>query len=185
MEAPMRRSAQRRGTSRLSKAWRVVVVTVLLGAALSVGSTTVSPPPAGAAHEACRTSAIDVTLNNKSGSQLSFYSEKHGLTNEWCSRPGLPVAPRSRTNFEVGDNIFATTVNVQYVAPNLDSISLQASSGYADIESPQARCLVIPNGNTPAQYQCSAKVRVEVLDRGALFGLGTRVTFVDWEVTGP
>jgi hypothetical protein len=181
----MPRSAQRRVTSRLSKTCRAVVATLLLGAGLSVGATTVSPPPAGAAHEACRTTAIDVTLNNKSGSQLSFYSEKHGLTNAYCSRPGLPVGPRSTTNFEVGDNIFATTVNVAYVAPNLDLISLQASSGYADIESPEARCVVVPNGNTPAQYQCSAKVRVQSLDRGALFGLNTRVTFVDWEVTGP
>jgi hypothetical protein len=52
-------------------------------------------------------------------------------------------------------------------------------------QSPEARCVVVPNGNAPAQYQCSAKVRVQSLDRGALFGLGTRVTFVDWEVTGP
>jgi hypothetical protein len=157
----------------------------LLGAGVWLGAITVASTPAGAAHELCRVSAVDVTLHNKTASSLLLSSTKLGATNGWCQLPGNPAGPHSVTHFEMGDNLFKADVNVAYVAPNKDTLALQASSGYDDIESPEARCHVVPNGHSPSPYRCSAKVRVEVLDRGAAFGLGTRVALVDWEITGP
>jgi hypothetical protein len=190
MKAPM---------GRLSKTCRAVVAASLLGAGIcfgvltvswlgagiSLGAITVSSPPVGAAHELCRVSAVDVTLRNNSGSSLPLSSTRYGTTNGWCKLPGNPAGPHSVTQFEAGDNLFKTEVNVAYVAPNSDTLALQASSGWGDFESPEARCRVIPNGRTPSPYRCSAKVHVETLNRGALFGLGTRVALVDWEIHGP
>ena len=177
-------------TGRLSKACRAVVAASLLGGGIWLGAITVSSPPAGAptaaaGHDLCLVSAVDVTFRNQTGSSLPLSSTRHGTTNGWCKLPGNPAGPRSVTQFEVGDNLFKTEVNVAYVAPNNDTIALQASSGYSDIESPEARCHVVPNGRAPSPYRCSAKVHVEVLSRGAAFGLGTRVALVDWEVNGP
>jgi hypothetical protein len=154
----------------------------LLGVAIWLSAITVTSPPAGAAHDLCRVSAVEVTFHNKTGISLPLSSTRLGTTNGWCELPGNPVGPHSVTRFEAGDNLFKTDINVAYVAPNNDTIALQASSGYDDVESAEARCLVIPNGHAPAAYRCSAKVRVEVLSRGAPFGLGTRVALVDWEV---
>jgi hypothetical protein len=193
----MRPYTRRRSTStmkapigRLSKACRTGVAVSLLGAALWLGAITVSSPPAGAptaaaGHDLCLVSAVDVTLRNNSGSSLPLSSTRYGSTNGWCKLPGNPAGPRSVTQFEAGDNLFKTEVNVAYVAPNNDTLSLQASSGWGDFESPEARCHVIPNGRTPSPYRCSAKVHVETLNRGALFGLGTRVALVEWEIHGP
>jgi hypothetical protein len=174
----------RRSTS-VSKAFRTVVATSLLSAAIYAGVITVAPAPAGAAHELCRVTSVDVTLHNKTGSSLPVSSTKLGATIGWCKLPGNPAGPHSVTNYEAGDNFFKTEVNVAYVAPNNDTLALQASSGWDDLESPSARCHVVPNGHQPSPYRCSAKVRVEVLDRGAAFGLGTRVVLIDWEINGP
>jgi hypothetical protein len=173
-------------TRRLSKACRAVVEASLLGAGTWLGAFTVAPPPAGAAgHGDCLVTAVDVTLHNKTGSSLPLSSTRSGLTNKWCKLPGNPVSPQSVTQFEIGDNLFKTEVNVAYVAPNNDTLALQASSGWGDFESPEARCHVVPNGHAPSPYRCSAKVHVESLSRGALFGLSTRVALVEWEIHGP
>lgn len=173
-------------TSRLTKARRAVVAAALLGAGIWLGAFTVASAPAGAgAHDNCLVTAVDVTLHNKTGSSLPLSSTKPGLTNKWCKLPGNPVGPQSVTQFEIGDNLFKTEVNVAYVAPNNDTLALQASSGWGDLESPDARCHVVPNGHAPSPYRCSAKVRVESLSRGALFGLNTRVSLVEWEIHGP
>ena len=172
-------------TRRLSKACRAVVAASLLGAGIWLGALTVASPPAGAAHQDCLVTAIDVTLHNKTGSSLPLSSTKPGLTNKWCELPGNPTAPGSVTHFEIGDNLFKTEVNVAYVAPNNDTLALQASSGWGDLESPAVRCHVVPNGHAPSPYKCSAKVRNESLVRGAAFGLSTRVSLVDWEIHGP
>jgi hypothetical protein len=109
-----------------------------------------------------------------------------GVTNAWCALPGNPVGPNSDSSFEVGDGFFKTEVNVAYVAPNNDTISLQASSGYDGVESPEAHCVVVPNGHAPSPYRCSATLRSEDENRGALFGLAsTRVTKVEWQIHGP
>ena len=76
-------------------------------------------------------------------------------------------------------------MNSAAVEDALVALALQVSSGWDDLESPQARCHVVPNGHAPSPYRCSQKLRVEVLQRGAAFGLGTRVVLVDWEITGP
>jgi hypothetical protein len=181
----MGRSARGCVTRRLAKACRAVVAASLLGGGIWLGALAVATPPAFAAHEDCRVTAIDVTLHNKTGSSLPLSSTRPGLTNKWCKLPGNPVGPGSVTQFEIGDNFFKTEVNVAYVAPNNDTLALQASSGWDDLESPDARCHVVPNGHAPSPYRCSAKVRTESLDRGAPFGLSTRVTLVEWEIHGP
>ena len=173
-----RRNAER------SKALRTVVGT-LFGAGVCLGVITLGSAPAGAAHDLCRVTAVDVTVHNKTGSSLPVSSTRLGATNGWCKLPGNPAAPHSVTNYEAGDNFFKTEVNVAYVAPNNDTLALQVSSGWDDLESPQARCHVVPNGHAPSPYRCSEKTRVEVLQRGAAFGLGTRVVLVDWEINGP
>jgi hypothetical protein len=125
-------------------------------------------------------SAIDVTVHNKANESFKIDTARHGVTNGWCQLPGNPIAPHSTTNFEVGDNLFAATLNVSYVAGNHDSIALQADSGYDDVAPSSARCLVLANGRAPAPYRCSAKHRIETLDRGGL--AGTRVLLIDWEI---
>jgi hypothetical protein len=167
-----------------SKAVRSFAAILLLGAGIC-GVVVIGAAPASAAHESCRVTAVDVTVHNKTGSSLPISSTRLGTTNSWCKLPGNPVASNSVTNYEAGDNFFKTEVNVAYVAPNNDTLALQVSSGWDDLESPQARCHVVPNGHAPSPYRCSQKVRVEVLQRGAAFGLGTRVVLVDWEITGP
>ena len=173
-------------TRLLSKVCRAVVAASLLGAGIWAGAFTVASAPAGASsHADCLVTAVDVTLHNKTGSSLPLSSTKSGPTNKWCKLPGNPVGPQSVTQFEIGDNLFKTEVNVAYVAPNNDTLALQASSGWGDFESPEARCHVVPNGHAPSPYRCSAKVHVESLSRGAAFGLSTRVTLVEWEIHGP
>jgi hypothetical protein len=167
------------------KAIRTLVATSLLGAAISLGVITLGSAPASAAHELCRVTAVDVTVHNKTSSSLPISSTRLGATNGWCKLPGNPAASHSVTNYEAGDNLFKTEVNVAYLAPNNDTLALQVSSGWADLESPDARCHVVPNGHQPSPYRCSQKLRTEVLQRGAPFGLGTRVVLVDWEITGP
>jgi hypothetical protein len=190
MKAPMRRLSRARravvGASLLGAGVVLGVITVSsLGAGISLGAITASSPPVGAAHELCRVSAVDVTFRNNSGSSLPLSSTRYGSTNGWCTLPGNPVGPHSVTQFEAGDNFFKTELNVAYLAPNNDTIALQASSGYGGVESPEARCHVVANGRTPSPYRCSAKVHLESLNRGAAFGLNTPVALVDWEVSGP
>lgn len=172
-------------TGRLGKAFRTVAATSLV-AGIWLGVVTAAPPPAGAAQGNCLVTAVNVTLRNKTGSPLRLDTTRIGVTNVFCAHPGNPAAPNSVTNFEVGDNFFKTDTNAAYVAPNNDTIALQASSGYDGVESPSAHCTVVPNGNAPSPYRCSAKVSTQDENRGALLGLAsTRVTKVDWEVHGP
>ena len=173
-------------TQRICKAFRTVAAACLLGAGIWIGIVTVASPPAGAAQGNCLVTAVNVTLHNKTGSSLRLDSTKFGVTNVICAHPGNPVGPNSVTNFEVGDNFFKTEMNAAYVAPNNDTIALQASSGYDGVESPHAHCTVVPNGKVPSPYRCSAKVHTQDENRGALLGLAsTRVTKVDWEIHGP
>jgi hypothetical protein len=157
----------------------------VLSAGIWLGAVTVTTPPAGAASD-CLVTAVNVTVHNKTGSSLPVNSTRTGVTNKWCRLPGNPAGPRSVTNFEAGDNLFKTEVNVAYVAPNNDTLALQASSGYDGVESPGAHCTVVPNGRAPSPYSCSAKVHTVEENRGALLGLAnTPVTKVDWEIVGP
>jgi len=170
----------------IRKAFRTVAATSLLVAGIWLGAVTVASPPAGAAQSSCLATAVNVTLHNKTGSSLRLDTTKFGVTNAICAHPGNPAGPNSVTHFEVGDNLFKTEMNAAYVAPNNDTIALQASSGYDGVESPHAHCTVVPNGNTPSPYRCTATVHTQDENRGALLGLAsTRVTKVDWEILGP
>jgi hypothetical protein len=68
---------------------------------------------------------------------------------------------------------------------SLGAITVSSPPVGAAHELCRVSAVVIPNGRTPSPYRCSAKVHVETLNRGALFGLGTRVALVDWEIHGP
>jgi len=141
-----------------------------------MGTAIVASPPAAASK--CDVTSVLVTVNNKTDVPLKLASASHGITNDWCTYPGNPVAAHSVTKWEIGDNLFETEVNVAYVAPNLDTIALTAAARY--LTKDEARCLVIPNGRAPAMYRCSAKVETESQNRG---GIGnTHVAKVDWVI---
>src|SRR5262245_57483516 len=140
-------------TSPLARAGRAVTATALLGAGIWLGAVSVTTPPAGAAGD-CLVTAVNVTVHNKTGSSLPVNSTKTGVTNKWCRLPGNPAGPPPVTTFEAGDNLFKTDVNVAYLAPNNDTLALQASSGYDGVESPRAHCTwfrtVMPRRRTAA-----------------------------------
>ena len=167
------------GKSRLYRLCRVVVGTSVLGAGTWLAMAAVASTPAGAS--ACDVTSVLVTTHNKSSAALDLNTGGHGVTNAWCKYPGNPVAPHSVTHWEIGDNFFETEVNVSYVSPKKDTISLSAAARY--FGGVEARCLVIPNGKIPSTYRCSASVKKESLDRG---GIGTtHVAKVEWVIEGP
>jgi hypothetical protein len=167
--------------SRLYGLFRVALGASVLGGGIWLGTATVASPPAGAAR-GCLTTSVDVKTHNKTSVPLDLDRARHGLSNTWCTLPGNPVGPHKVARFEAGDDFFATDVSVSYVAPNHDTISLFAQSGF---DTDGARCLVVPNGNLPSPYRCSATWRADVQDRGAIFGLGTHIVLVDWVIEGP
>lgn len=166
----------KRARARVYRSGRLGVAIAMLAVATWTGSAIVGSSPAGASK--CDVTAVLVTVHNKTGTPLKLSSASHGITNDWCTYPGNPVAPHSVTTFEIGDKLFETEVNVAYVAPNLDTIALTAAArAFGKVE---ARCLVIPNGRAPATHKCSAPVEKQSLDRG---GIGTtHVAKVDWTI---
>ena len=164
-----------RPRSRLHRAYRAAIAVSVLAGGACIG-TIVASPPAGASK--CDVTSVLVTVHNKTGVALKLNSAGHGITNDWCVYPGNPVGPHSVTNWEIGDNLFETEVNVAYLAPNLDTIALTAAARY--LGKVEARCVVIPNGRVPAAYRCSAKVEKQSVHRG---GIGnTHVAKVDWVI---